>query len=581
MSESIRLNDQVSISLEKLIQSRLVILANSGSGKSWLIRRMAEQAAGKVQTIIIDPEGEFSSLRDKYDFVLCGKGMEAPAEPKSAAMLAETLLETGASAIIDLYELHPQDRQRFVKIFCEALVNAPKKLHNHNCLVILDEAHDYVPEGKPSEATYAVESLASKGRKRFLCLILASQRISKISKNATAECNNKLIGRASQDTDYLRAGAELGFNKKDSPEKLRNLKPGEFYAFGPAISDDIVKMKVGEVRTSHGKVGYATAGKPIPTTEKLKKILGRIAEIPKEAEKQAVTISGMQQEIRKLIQENGLLKRQSKITDTGGEIQVRKAVEDELRRHKIAFGSVENAYKNQIQEWKRFTEKLMGRVLNIGKTAGEICQLVMPKEDAGVRYAPERTKYKALPVKTPTAPVSAVSPSAPEDQGEPKEFNPSASQDKILSVLVWMESLNMLPADKSQVALLADQSPTSGGYFNNIGALRTAGMIEYPTPGMVTITDKGRGQAKPAQIPGNTGELHEQLFKKLSASQVAILKMLIEIYPEPISKAELADRSGQSPTSGGYFNNLGRLRSLKLIDYPTPGIVAALPVLFL
>jgi len=59
------------------------------------------------------------------------------------------------------------------------------------------------------------------------------------------------------------------------------------------------------------------------------------------------------------------------------------------------------------------------------------------------------------------------------------------------------------------------------------------------------------------------------------------------IYPQPVSKGELAERASaylgkpMSATSGGYFNNLGTLRSLKLIDYPSPGTVVALPVLFL
>lgn len=33
--------------------------------------------------------------------------------------------------------------------------------------------------------------------------------------------------------------------------------------------------------------------------------------------------------------------------------------------------------------------------------------------------------------------------------------------------------------------------------------------------------------------------------------------------------------------SGGYFNNLGALRTLGVIDYPTPGRVVATSVLFL
>lgn len=66
------LNDDVGMDLQKTLESRAVILANSGGGKSHLIRRFAEQAIPKVQTILIDPEGEFSSLRQKFDVILAG-----------------------------------------------------------------------------------------------------------------------------------------------------------------------------------------------------------------------------------------------------------------------------------------------------------------------------------------------------------------------------------------------------------------------------------------------------------------------------------------------------------------------------
>jgi hypothetical protein len=41
------------------------------------------------------------------------------------------------------------------------------------------------------------------------------------------------------------------------------------------------------------------------------------------------------------------------------------------------------------------------------------------------------------------------------------------------------------------------------------------------------------------------------------------------------------DAAGASVTSSSFTNNLGSLRSLGLIDYPQPGQVVALPVLFL
>jgi hypothetical protein len=59
-----------------------------------------------------------------------------------------------------------------------------------------------------------------------------------------------------------------------------------------------------------------------------------------------------------------------------------------------------------------------------------------------------------------------------------------------------------------------------------------------------------------------------------------ILRALIELYPESVEKGELAEQIGVSPTSGGYFNNLGRLRTLGAVDYPQAGSVAATALLF-
>src|SRR5579864_2595131 len=81
------------LDIDLLIPSRLLIQANSGGGKSWLLRRIAEQLHGHVQTIIIDPEGEFFTLREKFGYVLVGEGGETPADVRSAEMLATRFLE--------------------------------------------------------------------------------------------------------------------------------------------------------------------------------------------------------------------------------------------------------------------------------------------------------------------------------------------------------------------------------------------------------------------------------------------------------------------------------------------------------
>src|SRR5579864_2261785 len=58
------------INLAKLIKTRMIIAANSGGGKSYLMRKLMELFFGQVQQIVIDPEGEFSSLREKFGFIL-------------------------------------------------------------------------------------------------------------------------------------------------------------------------------------------------------------------------------------------------------------------------------------------------------------------------------------------------------------------------------------------------------------------------------------------------------------------------------------------------------------------------------
>src|SRR5437763_192774 len=77
--------------VSSLVDTRLLIQANSGGGKSWLLRLIAERAG--IQTVVLDNEGEFASLREAVDMLLVGAGGELPATPQHAALLARRLLE--------------------------------------------------------------------------------------------------------------------------------------------------------------------------------------------------------------------------------------------------------------------------------------------------------------------------------------------------------------------------------------------------------------------------------------------------------------------------------------------------------
>lgn len=293
-----------------LLETRCLVQANSGGGKSWLLRRLLEQTAPLVQQFVIDPEGEFASLRERFDYIIAAPvDGDAPARPETAAVLARRLLETGVSAILDIYELDPDERDQFVHNFLMALVNAPKRLW-HPVMVVLDEAHVFCPERGQGSAISkpAVVALASRGRKRGYGLVLATQRLAKLHKDTAAELHNKCIGRTGG-PDLKRAGEELSMTPTEARRELYPLKPGEFFVYGPAFTGDITKITVGPVETTHPTSGTRMLAEPPAPSAKIAAMLGELADIQAEATEAATEIESLQEENARLRAEVDRLKR--------------------------------------------------------------------------------------------------------------------------------------------------------------------------------------------------------------------------------------------------------------------------------
>jgi hypothetical protein len=554
MSESygrLQNGNRFRIKLDSLIDSRMLIQANSGGGKSYAVRKLLEMTHGAVQQIVIDPEGEFATLREKFDYVIASaQGGDALAHPKTAKLLAERLLETGVSAIIDIYELKHHERTAFVRIFLDAMVNAPKHLW-HPCLVVLDEAHVFAPETDKSEAHGAVADLATRGRKRGFCLVAATQRISKLSKDVAAELNNKLIGRAALDVDVKRAAAELGIPVNEAMKQLRALDAGEFYAFGPSTNVTApALMKVGEVVTRHPKRGERATATPKPT-QAILDVLPKLSDLPKEAEQELRTTEDLKRELAKVRRELTTSKKPAAVS-----VVDEKIVYERGRGDGFNIGymkGLEDAERSALDALRSQGASIIQSAINLLKNdAPEI----KPSKVAFV------SRVKALPVqrKTPL-PVREVQ-SIAEGITRP--------QQKILDAIAWLNAKGIEMPSKNSVAAVAGVSPTSGGYYNNLGAMNGS-LIHYPQPGFVALTEEG---AEKANQPDTDGELHEKWLEVVSEPQAKILRALIEAHPEPVQKETLAESIGVSATSGGYFNNLGALRTLGAIDYPNKGFAA-------
>jgi hypothetical protein len=444
----------VRLDLDALLRTRMLIQANSGKGKSWLLRRLAEQLFGKVQVIILDPEGEFATLREKFDYVLVGKGGETAAHPRIAALTAQRLLEIRACAVCDLYEMKPSERHSYVRLFLESLIDAPKTLW-HPLVIILDEAHVYCPEkgAGESEASEAVIGMATRGRKRGYCLVPATQRLGKFRKDAAAEMLNVAIGGTFIDIDRKRAADALGVYGVETHkffDEIRLLERGSFYFLGPAVSDQRILVQVGSVETTHPEAGSAKhAAEPPPAPEKIKALLPKLADLPKEVEEKAKTVAELQGQVRSLTAQLRAAKTAAPAPAAADPALITRAVNR----------AVAEATKPLLRQLELVKRQARAAIDGFAKAAAPLNAIANSEIIAPGEVVPPDTRDHKTLTYADSPRVPTVSPPAPRVPRGLGEFNGNADltnpERRILNAIAWMESIGQKEPKQAAVAFLA------------------------------------------------------------------------------------------------------------------------------
>ncbi len=180
---------------------------------------------------------------------------------------------------------------------------------------------------------------------------------------------------------------------------------------------------------------------------------------------------------------------------------------------------------------------------------------------------------------TDRAPAGSLTRRKSPSNNEPTGL--SGPQQRVIDALAWLSSLGFGErASRIQVAFLARYKPKGGSFNNTLGSLRTGGLIEYPSSGEVKLTGEGHRLARHPDVPLTDEALHKAVMERLDGPQRRVLQPLIDRYPLDMTVEELADDAGYEAGGGSFNNTRGSLRSLGLVDYPSPGRVVALPVLF-
>ena len=227
-----------------LLTSRTCIIAQSGAGKSYGVAVICEQLASEnLGFCIIDTEGEYASLKQKYEVLWVG-GESADVNVSTIDLnhLASIVIKESIPLIFDISDL--PDEKVLVSDWIKALYEASTK-HRNPYLLIIEEADKFVPQR--GEKLSVIHEVARRGRKRGLGLLVASQRPALVSKGVLSQCNHQLIGKLTVEND-LKAVNHF-FSSRKELKSLPDLLPGEFFMIGFKPDESLFKFK--ERLTSH------------------------------------------------------------------------------------------------------------------------------------------------------------------------------------------------------------------------------------------------------------------------------------------------------------------------------------------
>ncbi|MDK2465002.1 MAG: DUF87 domain-containing protein [Candidatus Korarchaeota archaeon] len=273
MSDSVELGayldseEPCELKISKLVTGRTAVIAKTGYGKSWTLRRVAEQLLDAGYPIgIIDPEGEHVSLADEYEMlVVSPKGDVDLAGGGSVKRLAKAAVR-GVSFVLDLsvYVSKPDVAAGLVSDLIRELMEQK----GSGFLIMIDEARELAPErgAKSQLGKYAsqtelwVNTLATRGRKRGVGLLFTTQRPQLVSKTLLSQAENKIVLRVEYNADVGVISRFLGLDREVT-RRIKQLNPGEAYVEGPFV-DRPGFVKVGPVKTAH--LGTTPLVKPRP-----------------------------------------------------------------------------------------------------------------------------------------------------------------------------------------------------------------------------------------------------------------------------------------------------------------------------
>ncbi|WP_305096432.1 ATP-binding protein [Croceibacterium aestuarii] len=553
-----------------ILDTHTLVVGASGAGKTVTAKDQVEQLleAGR-HTCIVDPTGVWHGLRSAANGedpgfpipIFGGANGDVPISHEQGGKIGE-IIASGVSAIVDLSLMDSDEQQEFVHWMVAALRKKPRG----NFHLVVDEADEFAPQTSPSKAGEAakrqMEWIAKRGRVQGFVLTAITQRPADIAKSVISQMQtviaHQLIAPADQDAvkAYLRANADKA-TMATVMESLAGLARGERWVYSPRLG--ILDRGISQMPRTFDSSRTPEPGESVAEPKMLAQIdLGAIA-------KQLAP---------------------PKVEDPGGE-RLTSATSDEVANLKRRVADLETERDELIIERGVGQQQIdaltaENRALRdiIGQAFADFQRIrpALEEAPAGNSESTEKEPGTAAMTSRLRMPSTPEGRADTEEQVQGRQVGTAPAGDypprwqRILDGIAWAQRLlKRDTVERNIVAWLADISPKISSYANDLGAMRTKGLIDYPSQGMVALTQSGAATANwPKEAPSRVA-LFELIKRRLEPRHCRILDALWESGDQ--YRNDLANRAAMSPSSSSFANDLGRLRTLGLVDYPEAGRV--------
>jgi hypothetical protein len=220
--------DGLSLPVIEVLTGRGVIFGKSGSGKSNSASVIVEELLEKgFPLLIVDIEGEYATLKDRYEIVHVGKGSEYDFElfETEPERIVDFCLDQNRPVIVDISDVLEIDGAHALIEDTLTLLFSREKRVQQPFLVIVEEIHEFLPQqGGLDDLGETLIRIAKRGRKRGLGLCGLSQRPASVDKDFITQCDWLVWHRLTWENDTRVVKSILG---SDTARDVQDLETGE------------------------------------------------------------------------------------------------------------------------------------------------------------------------------------------------------------------------------------------------------------------------------------------------------------------------------------------------------------------